>query len=164
MPDEFTVRLEDEEFRKATERFGVHLSDLRPFWSAVVPLFIGWMRAQFLTEGAFGGQPWAALSQDYAERKAIARPGAGILVYDGDLRKAASHPKRIQTKDELQLSIPWAEVKGKPVDLDWHQEGTPRMPARPLLFSEPLPPAARASLEIAAEEYIGTAIKASGLG
>lgn len=37
----------------------VGLRDLRGLWPRLVPLFIGFERQQFETEGAAGGEPWA---------------------------------------------------------------------------------------------------------
>jgi hypothetical protein len=164
MADSFNVTVEDEAFLRALSRFTLMISDLRPFWPLVVPLFIGWMREQFETEGEFAGQHWAALSESYAEQKARKYPGKGILVAEGDLRQAASRPKRLATGSTLELTVDWAGQKGKEVDLGWLQEGTARMPARPLLFGEPLPARARFELDAVAGRYVQEAIGRSGLG
>jgi hypothetical protein len=161
--DNFTFRIDDEAFQRALRRFTLRITDLRPFWPLVVPIFIGWMREQFDSEGSFGGHPWPALSQDYAERKGVDKPGKGILVYEGDLRKAASNPKRHVLPMVLELEVDWEGEKGKPVDLEWHQKGTNKMPARPLLFGEPLPALARVELDRAAELYVEESIRLSGL-
>jgi hypothetical protein len=127
-------------------RFAAFLGDLRSFWPLVVPLFIGWMREQFSTEGAFGGQPWTPLSPDYAAAKAVQYPGKGILVASGKMKKAASMPRRIVTPRTLTLSIDSDY-------LQYHQEGTDRMPKRPLIF-DLLPAPAQAELTEAANIYV----------
>jgi hypothetical protein len=124
------------------------LSDLRPFWPLVVPIVTGWWREQFDTEGGFAGRPWAALSPAYAEWKAQKYPGKTILQATGDLRQAASRPSRTSTPRSLTLSIDDPK-------LEYHQDGTGRMPARPLVFGDPLPPAAALEIEAAAERYVG---------
>jgi hypothetical protein len=141
------VRGEDEADRQLRQ-FELLVSDLRPFWPMVVPLFIGWMREQFQTEGAFGGRPWERLSPEYSLFKERVRPGKGILQFDGDLRRAASQPLRSATPTVLTLTIddPKAE---------FHQEGTDRMPARPLVFGSPLPMRAELELAHAADTYVG---------
>jgi hypothetical protein len=161
--DQWSIHLDDEAFMRALGRFTLRISDLRPFWPLVIPIFIGWMHEQFESEGRFGGHPWPALSDDYAEQKARDHPGAGILVAEGDLRQAASRPRRHVLPHELTLEVDWESEKGEPVDLSWHQEGTAKMPARPLLFGEPLPMQARAELDRAAELYVAESIRLSGL-
>lgn len=127
-----------EEERRAA-RLGAMLSDFRPWWPMLVPLFIGWMREQFETEGAFGGEPWAPLSPDYAAWKAEHYPGKGILIAEGDLRKAASNPTRIMLPMELILEI-------RDPKAGYHQEGTASMPKRPLIWAtQPLPVTAELS-------------------
>lgn len=81
------------------------LRDLRPFWPRLVPVFVRWMREQFESEGAWGGETWAPLSPAYAARKARRYPGKRILVATGDLRKAASTPRRLVTASTLTLII-----------------------------------------------------------
>jgi hypothetical protein len=153
----------DEEARRNLQRLLYALTDLRPFWPLVIPLFIGWMRRQFETEGAFAGAPWAQLSPAYAAWKAQHYPLRGILVAEGDLRAAASKPKRRTTATQLTLTIDWAAEKGEPVNLGWHQAGTFTMPARPLLFTT-MPAAAQVELERAAEHYVEDMIQRLGLG
>lgn len=43
------------------------------------------MQDQWSSQGSRGGSSWPALSEAYARRKAQARPGRPLLVYDGDL-------------------------------------------------------------------------------
>lgn len=140
------------------------LLDLRPFWPKVVTLAIEWWGAMFDTAGAFAGRPWAPLSPAYAAWKAIRYPGRGILVAERDLRQAASLPDRLATPTSLTLTIPWARLKGEPVELAWHQLGTTQgMPARPLLFGDPLPPAAAVGLSLAMDSYLDELIGRAGL-
>lgn len=142
------VDYDDDDAMKHVERVAALLVDLRPFWPKVVPVFIGWMRQQFETEGAYAwGSPWTPLSPAYAAWKAIAYPGKSILIAEGDLRQAASRPRRRATATTLTLTIDDPK-------LQYHETGTERMPARPLLFGDPLPHAAAADLDKAAEEFI----------
>lgn len=143
----FTIDYDDEDAQKHIRRVAALLIDLRPFWPKVVPIFIGWMRAQFETEGEFAGNHWAPLSPAYAAYKAIRFPGKGILIAHGDLRKAASNPRRNASRQSLTLTIVDPKIQ-------YHQEGTDRMPARPLLFGDPLPLVAAAQLDTAASEFI----------
>jgi hypothetical protein len=67
-------------------------------------------------------------------------PGKGILVATGDMKRAASAPRACVTPTSLTLTIDDPK-------LQYHQDGTDRMPARPLVFGDPLPPEARAELD-----------------
>jgi hypothetical protein len=143
-----SVEYDDADARKYLDRVAAMLVDLRPFFPKIVPVFISWMRYQFESEGAYAwGHPWAPLSPGYAAWKAVHYPARGILYAEGDLRMAASQPKRTVTPRTLTLTI-------NDPKLQYHETGTPNMPARPLLFGDPLPGAARADLEQAAEEFI----------
>lgn len=146
----------------ALARFGAMIGNLLPFWPKLVPLFIGWMREQFESEGAYGGDPWAPLTPEYAARKAEMYPGKGILVATGELRGAASRPQRVMTPTALILRVDDSGTSHGSV-LPFHQAGTTRMPARPLLF-ERLSAPALAQVERAAEEYVEEALRVSGLG
>jgi hypothetical protein len=128
------------------KRVGLLLSDLRSFWPLVVPIFIGWMRSQFASEGTFSGERWSPLSTPYATWKSIHYPGKPILQATGALRRAASMPTRRATPRSLTLTIHDPKIS-------YHQEGTDKMPARPLIFST-LPPIARRELQLVAERYV----------
>lgn len=156
--------LDDENVRSRLTWVVAQLQDLRPFWPRVVTAAIGWWRQMFETEGAFAGTRWAPLSPAYAAWKAVHYPGRGILVAERDLRQAASSPERDVSPDSLTLTIPWAAVKGEPVELRWHQEGTTQgMPPRPLIFGDPLPPPAALEMDRIMDEYLDDLIARSGL-
>lgn len=143
----FGISVERGDVDRRLGQLAVFMQDLRPFWPLIVPVVTGWWRSQFATEGAFGGKPWARLSPTYAAQKAIRYPGRGILVATGGLKQAASRPQRSQTPTSLTLTINDAK-------LQFHQQGTPRMPARPLVFGGPLPPLADAEISLAADKYV----------
>lgn len=164
MADDLGLDLDSDDVRRRLQWVSAQLLDLRPFWPKVVSLAIDWWRQQFETEGAFAGSPWAPLSPAYAAWKAVHYPGRGILVAERDLRQAASLPEREATPTALTLTIPWARLKGEDVELRWHQEGTTQgMPPRPLIFGDPLPPAAALDLDRAMDEYLDDLIARSGL-
>lgn len=136
------------------------MTDLRGFWPLVVPIFIGWMRRQFDTEGAYASHGWARLSPEYAAWKALTYPGKGILQATGQLRQAASRPRRTVTPQRLVLTIDDSGPRHQSV-VGFHQEGTDRMPKRPLVFGdEDMPADARDELERAAVLYVDRALKA----
>jgi hypothetical protein len=143
---EWRVDVNDADARRRLERLGLMLTDLRSFWPMVTRLWIGWMGQMFESEGAFAGRPWAPLSPRYAAWKAARFPGKKILTRTGQLRRAATSPTRRATPTVLTLTIE-SEVAV------YHQEGTPRMPARPPVFSR-LPAAAQEELDRAADQYV----------
>lgn len=120
--------------------------DLRPFWPIVVPMFIRWMREQFESEGAWGNDPWAPLTDDYAAYKATRFPGQSILIATGAMRGAASRPHRIATPQSLTLTITDPKI-------EFHQGGTDKMVARPVIPAA-LPASALVELGQAANAYV----------
>jgi len=152
MSDYITIRLTgDDELDRKLRQLELFLNDLRPFWPLLLPVFIGWMRVQFETEGGWGGHTWAPLSPTYAAWKATRYPGRTILIREGVLRRAASEPRREATPRTLTLWIDDPKVA-------YHQDGTERMPARPLI-PERLPAGARRDVEETATEYANELIR-----
>lgn len=103
------------------------MDDWRPIWRDVATDFRRTTRAMFAGEGRVDDlDRWRPLSRAYAAQKARTHPGRGILVRTGRLRREASHPRTRATPDELTLTIqtPYA---------GYHQRGTRRMPARPVI-------------------------------
>lgn len=157
--------LSEEERRLA--QLGVLLRDLRPFWPRVVPLFVSWMGHQFDSEGRFFGDGWVALSPAYKAWKDLQRPGKRILSFGGHpgqtLRGAATSPRRIATPLFLELRIDPYDNDGTTIEPSWFQEGTDRMPARPLLSEELLPSVAMVELDRVAEGYAQELVRRLGL-
>lgn len=153
-----TVRIRTTGFDDLDKRlrgFAATMVDLRPFWPVVVPVFIRWMREQFQTEGAWGGQKWASLSPDYAAAKAVLYPGRGILIAEGDMRRAASSPSRTATPSSLTLEISDPKI-------EFHQDGTPNMPARPVVPFI-LPAEAIREVQSLADAYVAESLSRFGL-
>jgi len=135
------------------------VSDLRLFWPRLVPVVTSWWRRNFETSGAFGGRPWAPLSEPYALAKSKNAPGKPLLVYASGIKRAAARPIRTQSARTLTLTIDDSDYghgpkRIKSAILAFHQEGAGHLPARPLVFGEPLPPQAEEELRIAAETYL----------
>jgi hypothetical protein len=126
------------ETERALARLEAMVRDLRWLWPRVSQLTISMISRQFDQEGAFFGSRWQALSPDYAAWKEIHFPGKKILSREGFLRRAATSPERQQTAMSLTLTIaPYEGSGGRTISPDWFQEGTSRMPARPILFEHP---------------------------
>ena len=154
MPSGFEIDLSDlSDAERRLTRLAAAMLDLRPFWPKLVPLFIGWMRLQFETEGRFAADPWQRLSPRYAIWKQRHYPGKGLLVATGGLRRSASTPTRhvSQTTHELTINDP---------KVSWHggAQRAPGMPRRRLLFDE-LPAIARNEVEQAAQEYVAEVLR-----
>jgi hypothetical protein len=153
MADGYQVRIiGGEQLERRLRQFELLVSDLRPFWPVVSRLATGWWKLQFATEGAFAGLPWARLDPRYAIFKTLHKPGKGILQYSGAMKQAVSRPRRFATARSLILEI-------ESDYLPYHQDGTTKMPARPVVFptssSAVLPLVAQAELDQAAEAYVG---------
>lgn len=137
---------------KKLEQLALQLEDLRGFWPMLVPIVHGWMGTMFETEGEAGlGRKWAPLSPAYAQEKSRRFPGRSILIREGGLRRAASSMSRVATPRTLTLTIddPVAAL---------HEEGTEKMPARPLIPPH-LPEAWTRDVDEAATEYVSTLIR-----
>jgi hypothetical protein len=149
MSDRLSIRVTgDEDADRRIRQLALGLQDLRSFWPLVVPVATSWWKRQFDTEGAFGGQAWQALSPATVERKAALGLRPNILQATGQLKMAASRPERTVTPRSLTLTI-------EDDKLSYHQTGTSRMPARPLVFGgETLPPVAAAELQLVADRYV----------
>lgn len=145
------IVVEDGGTQDRVRKLAVFLADLRSFWPLLVPVVTGWWRQQFDSEGSFAGESWSPLSPQYSTWKERHYPGAGILVRTGALRRAASNPSRAVTPTSLTLTI------DSPY-LEYHQQDDDdadyTLPRRPLVFGDPLPAAAQAELQAAADTYI----------
>lgn len=139
------------ENERALKAIAVGLRDLRGLWPRIVPLFIGFERQQFETEGAAGGSPWAPLSAAYAAEKARTHPGRSILIRGGALRGAASRPSRQVTPTTMTLTIDDEKAP-------YHQTGTTRMPARPLVPGT-MPATFDAAVRVAMDDYVTALIQ-----
>lgn len=126
-----------------------HLQDLRPFWPLVRRAWIGWVSRTFESEGAFLlGHRWEDLAPSYRDWKARYFPGKPILSMMGPLRRAATTPRQIVSARSLELVVePYdhppiplgagRSMPGRTLDPAWFQDGTTRMPARPLAATGP---------------------------
>lgn len=87
--------------------------------------------AQFTTEGAAKGSPWAPLEPEYGRWKDAHYPGAPILVQTGQMRSQALNPSALRTTRTSMRYEPGGRV------WRYHQSGTSRMPRRPLVVITP---------------------------
>lgn len=119
--DPLAVRLD--RFRQNVEDAEPALRDIGMYQKNVVN------KRTFTNKGPSSGGRWAPLSDAYAKRKQIERPGRPLLVYDGDLRRGmTSHVEGIFEVTSRSVTTGISdEIAG------YHHRGTPKMPARPLI-------------------------------
>ena len=92
-------------------------------------------RDQFNSQGRHYGPGWAPLSPRYAAWKARRRPGRKIMVFDGMLKAQAAplNPRNFGvyrvSDDRLEVGVD----PGRTPYAKYHQEGTAKMPARPII-------------------------------
>lgn len=118
--------------RFGLERWARALDSFAPaFWDCI-PVLESHLDRVFAGEGGqnVSGR-WAGLSPRYAAIKAAAFPGAPILTRTGAIRRAfgvSSDPAAIRDVDSKHMLYGAAIRYAR-----YHQDGTPRMPRRPIL-------------------------------
>jgi len=112
------------------ERWQHNLADATPAFDALAQYQTKVVNArQFEEQGSVETGKWSPLSPPYARWKARVRPGRPILVFDGDLRREMTVPGK-------GVYDVWRSGMTVGTDIDYakyHQNGTPGMPARPLI-------------------------------
>jgi len=115
----------------AITALGGSLRDFRPVWPKVSLIFDRMERDQFVGQGVGPAGVWAPLRPAYAKWKAVKFPGKPILFATGDLVRSLTSPFDSNaifdmTPESLERgsTIPYAV---------FHQQGTGRMPARPVI-------------------------------
>lgn len=112
-------------WNNALTRVARALQDWSPAMKALSEDFREIESEQFATEGGYSGG-WAPLSRAYSAWKEYAHPGAPILVLSGRLKGAALKPKVAVTSAGLKIEVSDPKIR-------YHQFGTSRMPARPVV-------------------------------
>jgi phage gpG-like protein len=113
------------------ERWQHNLGDTTEAFAAMAEYQVKTVnKRQFDEQGtAETGGRWAPLSPRYARFKARVRPGRPLLVFDGDLRREMTVPG----KGVYEIRNGGMTVGTDLPHATYHQNGTPNMPARPLL-------------------------------
>jgi phage gpG-like protein len=120
----------DEQLKRSLSRFGEHAKDLSEPFREIVKDFHKIERRQFETEGSYGSGGWQPLSPRYAEWKAKKYPGRPIMVLSGLLKESllGDNPYSVE------LVTPKSMEVGTVINYAiYHQKGTSKMPARPLI-------------------------------
>jgi len=111
------------------DRFRQNMSSMYPAFERMAEDYRVNVFGRTFKQQGLDGAPWAALSPRYAAYKARKRPGAPILVFDGDLRESMTSPRG-------GITEVWDSGFTVGTDIDYasyHQRGTPFMPARPMI-------------------------------
>lgn len=120
----------DVQMARGFSRFAESIKDLRPAFREIERSFREIERRQFQSEGSYGSGGWARLSPAYAEWKEAHFPGKPILQLTGALMGSlvGKTSKSVIEMEKLSLAI------GTRLEYAiYHQKGTPRMPARPII-------------------------------
>ncbi len=136
---ELSITADDEiKFKRALIAYNDNLRDLSRYWEHyALPTIRESIAGQFPKSGAHEGLPaWTPLSARYASYKARRYPNTPILVRSGRLRNALAEI----TGDSIATIEPDRLTYGTSVPYAlYHQRGTRKMPARPILrLSNPL--------------------------
>jgi phage gpG-like protein len=89
-------------------RFADGVGDYTPIWPVIQDDFYAEEKAQFASEGAEGGEPWAPLSAQYAGWKELHYPGKPILQRTGALESSltsASDPNAVHIQGRKALTL-----------------------------------------------------------
>lgn len=104
------------------------MKDLRPVWPRLQASLKAYTIGNFTAQGLPSGG-WKPLDAEYASWKATRFPGAPMLVQTGQLfRKVSEGPKLDGGARTAHFSFTGKIAR-------FHQYGTTKMPARPILFA-----------------------------
>lgn len=147
-------------FDRAFNRLARDLDDLSPIFEVVGELYLGWTYDQFFTEGDAGGTPWPDLSEAYLEEKLRENPFAlNILQRTNEMH--LSFIRRGYTNNVWDINAQEAVFGSLDPKARWHQTGTSRMPARPIIVMND---ARRTQLTKAIQAKLLQMIGRTGLG
>ena len=122
----FTV-LGDDVLVRGLSRFADDCKDFSPVWPDIEQNFKSIEVEQFTSQGIRGGSQWPPLSPSYAEWKRHNFPGKPVLELTGEM-------KFMMTEGLTIYPEPMRLWMGPQLDRAyWHQHGTSRMPARPIV-------------------------------
>jgi phage gpG-like protein len=119
-----------EPFSRELRKYGDNLGDTTEAFEAMAQYQVGTVnKRQFDEQGSAETGRWSPLSPPYARFKARVRPGRPLLVFDGDLRREMTVPgKGVYEIGNGRMTVGTDLPHAK-----YHQNGTPTMPARPLM-------------------------------
>jgi len=132
-PHELNVQVEvdldgDEDASEYLDDVKKRMKDLRPVWPRLHQSLKAYMIANFTAQGLPSGG-WKPLDAEYGSWKVQNFPGAPILVQSGKLfQQVAKGPKLEGLMRGARFTFGGRVAR-------FHQYGTEKMPARPILFA-----------------------------
>jgi phage gpG-like protein len=120
----------DEQLKRSFSRFGEQAKDLSEPFREIVKDFHKIEKKQFESEGGYGSGGWQPLSPRYAEWKAKKHPGRPIMVLSGLLKESLLGDNPYSVENITPKSMEVGTVVNFAI---YHQKGTSKMPARPLI-------------------------------
>jgi phage gpG-like protein len=122
-----------EQSRRAFQSLNETVRDFREAWPEIHMYFLRATLEEFDAQGARGGAAWQPLSESYGKWKAKRYPGKPILVRTERLRRSFSLAGQ-KGGDQIYDALPESLTIGSAVPYArFHQRGTSRMAARPIL-------------------------------
>ncbi len=130
----FSVTIDGRErSRRAFQTLNETVRDFREAWPEIHMYFLRATLEQFEAQGSRGGAQWQPLSENYGKWKARKYPGKPILVKTERLRRSFSLGGQ-KGGDQVYEAQPLSLTMGTAVPYArYHQRGTARMAARPIL-------------------------------
>ena len=120
----------DVQLSRAFSRFADHIKDMRPAFEEIVKLFYQMESQQFESEGAHGSGGWAPLAPSTLEQKLRMGYPSKMLVRSGKLMLSLTG----QASGSVVEVRPLMLAVGTSIPYGvFHQRGTAKMPARPLI-------------------------------
>ena len=118
------------EVARGFSRFGDNVEDFSPAFKEIVKDFHKGEAQQFQSEGSYGAGGWTPLAPTTIMRKSSGGYPMDILVRTGDLRDAMTG----RGTAKVEIIRPKGMVVGTTLEYArFHQRGTRRMPARPII-------------------------------
>lgn len=130
----FSVEIDGRErTTRAFQTVNETIRDFRPAWPEIHMYFLRASVEHFESQGSRGGARWQPLSSGYAKWKTKKYPGKPILSATERLKRSftlAGQKGGDQVYEETPLSLTMGTAVPYAI---FHQRGTKRMPARPIL-------------------------------
>lgn len=118
-----------DETRQLLRGMAHRAGDLRPVWPVIGDAVAGEAALMFRTGGASAGRPWAPLTPRYRAWKIKKHYDPRTLIRTGAMmRSLTSRPMGIENH-----AATYAEFGTRDPNLHWHEHGTRKMPARPVM-------------------------------
>jgi phage gpG-like protein len=145
--------IDKDDFATYLRNIGLRMQDIKPVLDKYGEYIVNeHILRQFVAQGT--PRRWAPLSPAYARRKARRYPGRPILVRTTRMKRGFRWEARPRSLRVINRVMAGQKGRGRP-RWHYHQEGTSKMPARPMLqFTD----ADRDRLHEFAEEHLREAV------